>query len=315
MLNILIAEPTHEILKIKLKNEGFNCDYIPETDIEKLTARITGYEGLIVRSKFKIDKNFIDKAPKLKFIARAGAGLENIDTEYAESKKIKIINSPEGNKDSVAEHATGMLLTLMHKIKIADSEVRKGIWNRKNTGTEIKGKTIGIIGYGNTGSAFADRMKGFYANIKAYDKYKTGFSDNSVKEVTLEKLFNETDILSIHLPLTKETKFMINDNFINKFKKNIYIINTSRGKILNTNDLVKNLKSGKVKGACLDVLEYEKTSFEDIFEGQNSESLKYLVNSENVILTPHIAGSSEESYKKIAEVLANKIINEFKNNR
>jgi len=234
--------------------------------------------------------------------------MENIDTIYAESKGIMCLNSPEGNKDSVGEHALGMLLTLMHKIKISDAEIRKGIWNRQNIGTEIQGKTIGIIGYGNMGSAFAQRLKGFSVNVIAYDKYKTGFSDDSVKEVNLETLFQKTDILSIHVPLTEETQFMINDDFINHFKKHIYLINTARGKIVKTDDLVKTMKSEKIIGACFDVSEYEKTSFEDIFAGQNSPALQYLINSDKVILTPHIAGSSDASYRKIADVLAGKII-------
>ncbi len=311
MFKILIAEPAHEILQKKLSDAGFLCSYVPKLSFSELEKIIPEYNGLVIRSKFKIGKSFIDKAENLKFIARAGAGMENIDTVYAENKGIKCINSPEGNRDSVGEHALGMLLTLMHKIKTADTEIRKGIWNRQNIGTEIQGKTIGIIGYGNMGSAFARKLKGFSANVIAYDKYKVRFSDDFVTEVGLEKLFDETDILSIHVPLTEETEYMVNDKLINQFKKSIYLINTARGKILKTDDLVKNLKSGKVTGAALDVLEYEKTSFEDIFAGKNSPTLQYLLNSDNVILTPHIAGSSDESYRKIAEVLAEKIIIDF----
>ncbi len=311
MFKILIAEPTHKILQKKLSDAGFIFENINGLSINELSSVIKDYNGLVIRSKYKIDKHFIDKAKKLKFIARAGAGIENIDTKYAESKGIMCINSPEGNRDSVGEHTLGMLLTLMHKIKISDSEIRKGKWNRQNTGTEIQGKTIGIIGYGNMGSAFARRLKGFAANVIAYDKYKTGYSDEYVKEVDLKTLFKNTDILSIHTPLTEETRFMVDDKFINRFEKKIIIINTARGKILKTDDLVKNMKKEKVTGACLDVLEYEKTSFEDIFAGQNSPSLQYLLNSDNVILTPHIAGSSDASSGKIAEVLAEKIIKNF----
>ena len=308
MLKILIAEPTHEILQKRLSDAGFFCSYKPKLSFSELEKIIPDYNGLVIRSKFKIDKDFIDTAKKLKFIARAGAGMENIDTIYAESKGIKCINSPEGNRDSVGEHAVGMLLILFHKIKIADSEIRKGIWNRQNIGTEIQGKTIGILGYGNMGSAFAQRLKGFDCKVIAYDKYKTHFSNEYVNEVDLKTFFKESDILSIHVPLTKETRFMINDDFIKRFTKPIGIINTARGKVLKTDDLVKNMKSGKVYGACLDVLEYEKTSFENIFAGKNSPALQYLINSKNVILTPHIAGSSDASYQKIAEVLAEKII-------
>ncbi|MCD6556686.1 MAG: hypothetical protein J7K64_05770 [Bacteroidales bacterium] len=309
MFKILIAEPTHEILQKRLSEAGFFCSYEPKLTFSELQKKIPDYNGLVIRSKFKIDSNFIKQAVNLKFIARAGAGMENIDTVYAESKGIKCLNSPEGNKDSVGEHTLGMLLTLMHKIKISDAEIRKGIWNRQNIGTEIQGKTIGIIGYGNMGSAFAQRLKGFSVNVIAYDKYKTDFSDDYVKEVNLESLFQETVILSVHVPLTEETQFMINDDFINHFKNPIYLINTARGKIVKTDDLVKNMKSEKIIGACLDVSEYEKTSFEDIFAGQNSPALQYLTNSDKVILTPHIAGSSKASYRKIADVLAKKIIN------
>ena len=309
MFKILIAEPTHEILQKRLSEAGFFCSYEPKLTFSELQKKIPDYNGLVIRSKFKIDSNFIKQAVNLKFIARAGAGMENIDTVYAESKGIKCLNSPEGNKDSVGEHAMGMLLTLMHKIKISDAEIRKGIWNRQNIGTEIQGKTIGIIGYGNMGSAFAQRLKGFSVNVIAYDKYKTDFSDDYVKEVNLESLFQETVILSVHVPLTEETQFMINDDFINHFKNPIYLINTARGKVVKTDDLVKNMKSEKIIGACLDVSEYEKTSFENIFAGQNSPALQYLTNSDKVILTPHIAGSSKASYRKIADVLAEKIIN------
>lgn len=312
MLKVLIAEPTHQNLLTNLEKVGFLCDYKPELTFSELQNIIPEYEGLVIRSKFKINKVFIDKAVSLKFIARAGAGMENVDTEYAESKKIICFKSPEGNKDSVGEHALGMLLSLFHKLNIANAEVKTGIWNRQtNIGTEIQGKTIGILGYGNMGSAFAQRLKGFNTEVIAFDKYKTNYSDHYVKEVTEEEYFDKTDILSIHVPLTDETLFMINEAYINKFKKPIYIINTARGKILKTDDLVKSLKKSKVIGAALDVLEYEKNSFTDIFSGKDSPTLNYLINSENVILTPHVAGSSDASYRKIAEVLAEKIINKF----
>ncbi len=307
-MKIIIAEPTHEILEKELKKKGFDCDYFPSITFQKLKSIIPKYDGLIIRSKFKIDKEFINSASKLKFIARAGAGMENIDIQYAQSKNVVCINSPEGNKDSVGEHVLGMLLTLFHKISISNKEINKGIWNRKNIGVEMFGKTVGILGYGNMGSSFAKRLKGFGVDVIAYDKYKTKFSDEFVTEVNEQEYFERTDILSIHVPLTDETLFLVNNSYINNFKKTIYIANTARGKIINTDDLVNNLKSGKIKGAVLDVLEYEKTSFENIFSGKNSISLNYLISSDNVILTPHIAGSSDESYKKIAKVLAEKII-------
>ncbi len=312
MLKVLIAEPTHKNLQEKLEQTGFICDYKPKLNFEELKKTIPNYQGLVIRSKFKIDKDFIDKTNNLKFIARAGAGMENIDTEYATSKNILCINSPEGNRDSVGEHALGMLLSLFHKINIANNEVKNGIWDRQsNVGIEIQGKTIGILGYGNMGGAFAKRLKGFGAKVIAYDKYKTNFSDKLVKEVTEEEYFKETEILSIHVPLTNETLFLVNSDYIKKFSKLKYIINTARGKVIKTDDLVKNLKLGKLKGACLDVLEYEKHSFKDIFNGANSPTLQYLINSNNVILTPHVAGSSDASYRKIADVMASKIIKSF----
>jgi len=312
MLKVLIAEPTHKNLQEKLEQTGFICEYKPELNFEELKKLIPNYQGLVIRSKFKIDKDFIDKTNNLKFIARAGAGMENIDTEYATSKNILCINSPEGNRDAVGEHALGMLLSLFHKINIANNEVKNGIWDRQsNIGIEIQGKTIGILGYGNMGSSFAKRLKGFDAKVIAYDKYKTNFSDEFVKEVTELEYFKETEILSIHVPLTDETLFLVNNDYIKKFSKLKYIINTARGKIIKTDDLVENLKSGTLHGACLDVLEYEKHSFKDIFNGANSPTLNYLTNSNNVIITPHVAGSSDASYRKIADTMAKKIIKNF----
>ena len=305
---ILFVDNAHEILIDELNASGYQCDYFPafkRVDYEKI---IHDYIGVIIRSGIELDKAIIDKAVNLKFIARVGAGMESIDVEYAESKGIACLNSPEGNRDALAEHAMGMILCLFNNIKRADTDVRKGIWEReKNRGLEIKGKTVGIIGYGNMGGAFAQRLKGFGANVIAYDKYKKDFSDEFVKEVTLETIFNETDILSFHLPLTDETKYMFNDDFISKFKHDIYLINTSRGKVINTDSLVKALNKGKVKGACLDVLEYEKFSFEEIDSNLLPESYQYLINADNVILTPHIAGWTIESKYKLAKVLLDKI--------
>jgi D-3-phosphoglycerate dehydrogenase len=311
MVNILIAEPTHSILQEKLEESGFRCVYLPQISFEKLKEIIADYEGLVIRSKFNINREFIDSASRMKFIARAGSGMENMDVEYARSKLIECINSPEGNRDSLGEHTIGMLLGVLHKINLANAEVKSGIWNRKtNIGIELQGKTVGILGYGNMGSAFAQRLSGFSTNVIAYDIYKNAYSDQYVKEVDMETFFNLTDILSIHVPLTEETLFMINDSYINSFRKDIFLINTARGKIVKTDDLVKNLDSGKVKGACLDVLEYESHSFETGFNEKNP-ALSFLFNAKNVILTPHVAGSSDASYKKIAEVLADKIVSLF----
>lgn len=311
---ILFVDSTHVILPDKLAKAGFICDYKPEINGAEIINIISNYEGLIIRSKITIDKDFIDKATNLKFIGRVGAGLENIDVEYAEKKGIKCFNSPEGNRDAVGEHALGMLLCLLNNVLKADAEVRKGLWIReKNRGTEIKEKTVSIIGYGNMGGAFAQRLRGFGAHVIAYDKYKFNYSDEYVTEKTLDDIFEETDILSLHIPLTEETQFMIDDQFINQFKKNIYLINTARGKVVKTDDLVKNIRSGKVIGAALDVLEYEQTSFENLHSAEKlPETFEYLIKSDRVLLTPHIAGWTNESNIKLSEFIADKIIRTFK---
>lgn len=312
-IKILFVDSTHQILPEKLSNAGFYCDYKPDMEEKEISKIIPEYDGLIIRSKIKIDKTIIDKATNLKFIGRVGAGLENIDIPYAKNKGIKCFNSPEGNRDAVGEHALGMLLCLLNNILKADTEVRNGQWIREgNRGTEIKGKTVGIIGYGNMGSAFAQRLKGFGAQVIAYDKYKVNYSDEYVTEKTLDDLFNKTDILSLHVPLTEETHLMVDDQFIHQFKNNIYLINTARGKVLKTEDLVKNLKSGKILGAALDVLEYEKTSFESLHSKEElPDAFSYLIKSNRVVLTPHIAGWTHESNVKLSEFLADKIIQAF----
>jgi D-3-phosphoglycerate dehydrogenase len=310
---VLFVDSTHDKLPKKLTQSGFICDYQPDIKPNEIITIIPKYDGIIIRSKIKIDKNIIDAAKNLKFIGRVGAGLENIDVEYAEQKEIRCFSSPEGNRDAVGEHTLGMLLTLFNNILKADFEVRSGKWIREgNRGLEIKGKTIGIIGYGNMGSAFAQRLKGFEANVIAYDKYKYNYSDEFVTEKRLEDIFEQTDILSIHVPLTEETQFMVNHEFINLFKKDIYILNTARGKVLKTDDLVKNIKLGKVLGAALDVLEYEQTSFERLHSANDlPETFQYLIETNKVVLTPHIAGWTHESNIKLSEILADKIIKAF----
>ncbi|MFA6923026.1 MAG: NAD(P)-dependent oxidoreductase [Bacteroidales bacterium] len=309
---ILIVDSVHDFLLKELKKADFSCIYSPEITKSEIENKIYDCFGIVLRSKIGVDSNLIDKAKKLKFIARIGSGMENIDVKYAEKKGISCINSPEGNRDAVGEHALGLLLSLLKNINKADKQIKNKIWNRKeNKGMEISGKTIGIIGYGNTGSAFAKRLSGFDAKILAYDKYKKKYSDKYVTESSISTLFSEADILSIHLPLTSETHYMVDDNFLNKFKKNIFLINTSRGQIIKTDDLVKNIKSGKIRGAALDVLEYENSAFENLNK-INNKSFKYLINSDKVILTPHIAGQTEESALKHAEVILKKIRNKFK---
>jgi len=254
----------------------------------------------------------IDAARNLKFIARVGSGMESIDVSYAESKGIVCINSPEGSRDAVAEHAVAMLLSLFNKLNKADREVRNGDWIREgNRGMEINGKTIGIIGYGQMGSSFAKKLSGFDCKVIAYDKYLKNFSNQFAREASMEEIFYQADVLSLHVPLNKETNYLVDDSYINSFKKNIYIINVARGRCLKTDDLVKNMKSGKVLGASLDVIEYEDRSFEK-FSLKTSEvmedpSWQYLIHSDLVVLSPHIAGWTFESNEKMAKVLFEKI--------
>lgn len=310
MQKVLLIDTVHPALNEILSSKGMLCDLDNTSSKEDILLKIQNYVGIVIRSRFKIDKDFLDKAKHLKFIARAGAGMENIDVPYAESLGIKCIHAPEGNRDAVGEHALGMLLMLFNNLKRADSEVRSGIWKREeNRGHELKGKTVGIIGYGNMGSAFAQRLKGFDVEVLVFDKYKKNFGNEFIKESTLEELFEKADVLSLHIPLTDETKYMVNAAFLNSFKKPIYVINTARGKVLNTADLVEAIKNKKVLGACLDVLEYESISFENIDAEKLPEPLKYLINSDKVILSPHIAGWTFESHVKISEVLAEKILN------
>jgi len=308
-MKILFIDSNHPSLHQTLEKAGHVCHLHYDWTREEILQNIHLYDGIIIRSKIKIAKDILDKTTNLKFIARAGAGMENIDVAYAESKGIKCIHAPEGNRDAVGEHALAMLLVLFNNVLRADKEVREGKWLREeNRGVELMGKTVGIIGYGNMGSAFAERLKGFGVKLLVHDKYKTNFGNEFIQESSLERIFDEADIVSLHVPLTAETERMVNDTFINSFRNNIYIINTARGKCLNTDDLVKNLKSGKVLGACLDVLEYEMTSFETLDVTMLPEAFQYLIKSDKVILSPHIAGWTIESHRKIAMVLAEKIL-------
>jgi len=311
---VLFIDTTHPVLEEDLTRFGFLCEHFDDLKREDYKKIAGAYFGIIIRGKIKLDKDFLEKATQLKFIGRVGAGMENIDVDFARKQGISCINAPEGNRDAVGEHAVGMLLMLLNNLRKADREVRQGIWIRDgNRGIEIKGKTVGIIGYGNMGGAFARRLKGFEAKVIAYDKYKFDYSDDFVTEASLEEVFEKTDILSLHVPLTDETHFMVNDEFINRFKKDIYIVNTSRGQVLKTSDLVKNMKSGKVPGAALDVLEYEKLSFEGIDKDRLPDDFRYLIESENVVLSPHIAGWTHESNYKMTKVIAEKIRQEFVN--
>jgi D-3-phosphoglycerate dehydrogenase len=312
-MNILIVDKVHDILIEKLQEKSFQVDYKPDITEKEAKEIIHFYHGIIIRSKFILSKDFLKEATKLEFIGRVGAGLENIDISFARKKGIVCINSPEGNRNAVGEQALGMLLSLMNNLNKSDFEVRKGIWKREeNRGYELKNQTVGIIGYGNTGSAFAEKLKSFNCNVIAYDKYKFNFSSDVVKEVSLEKIFDEADVISLHLPLTDETHYLVDNNFINHFRKNIWLINTSRGSIINTTQLVKNLKKGKIVGTALDVFELEKTNFEELHQTEQlPDYFQQLIQMNNVILTPHIAGWTHESNRKLSEVMANKIIHHF----
>ncbi len=308
-MKILITEKVDNSLEIKLTNAGFICNYYPDITFEELKNIISGYEGLIIRSKFSIDKNLIDKAENLKFIGRLGAGMENIDVEYAENKNIKCINSPEGNRDAVGEHAVGMLISLMHNISKADKEVKAGLWQRNpNRGYEIQGKTIGIIGYGNMGKSFARRISGFDVKVMFYDINRKLNSDKYAVKASMQEIYEQADILSLHVPLTKKTEFLVNSKFISNFKKSFYLINTARGQVVNTKDVVTGLKNDKILGVALDVLEYENKSFENLYNKEIPEELEYIINSDKAILTPHIAGRTFEAEKKLSEHIVRKIM-------
>jgi len=314
--NILFIDSAHPCMKEVLEMNGFVCDDGTKMDVKEIHTIIHKYTGIIVRSRININKDFIDKAINLQFIGRVGAGMESIDMSYAQEKNVSCFNSPEGNRDAVGEQALGMLLSLMNNLNRADRQVRNSEWIREeNRGFEIKGKTIAIIGYGNMGSSFARKLKGFEANVIAYDKYKQNYSDEFVQESSWNEIVEKADILSLHVPLTEETRYLINNSIIGKFKKDFWLINTARGPVVNTADLVLALKSGKIKGAALDVIEYEETSFESLSLKNMPAPWKYLVNNDKVILTPHIAGWTEESKEKLATVLAHKIIAFMKNNK
>ena len=305
-MKILLLDKNHPLITEQLSEKGFVLEEDFSSSYEQVLEKIHLYEGIIIRSRIPLDAHFLEKAKNLKFIARVGAGMENIDTAKAQELGIKLINSPEGNKDAVAEHVIGTLLVLMNRLFISSNEVKKGIWHREeNRGEEILGKTFGIIGYGNMGKAVAKRLSGFGCKTIFYD-IKPNLSDEFATQVSLQELQENADILSLHTPLTEDTLYMIDEEFISKMKKNFYFINTARGKNLKTSALVNALKSGKIKGACLDVLEYEKTSFENL-ETKN-EDLEYLLNSEKAIITPHIAGWTHESKIKLAQVIVDKIL-------
>lgn len=311
-MKILHLDKNHSLLIEQLTKAGYKNeeDYTSsKSDIEQI---ISGYDGIVIRSRFKFDRTFIDAGTNLKFIARVGAGLESIDIPYAESKGITLISAPEGNCNAVGEHTLGMLLSLFNKLNKADFEVKKGKWNREvNRGIELDGKTVGIIGYGNMGKAFSKKLQGFDCKVICYD-IKEDVGDKNATQVSLITFQKEVDVVSLHIPWTPLTNRMINSDFINQFSKAFWLLNTARGKSVVTSDLVLALKKGQLLGAGLDVLEFEKSSFESLFSNKIPASLSDLLSMENVILSPHIAGWTIESKEKLAQVIVDKIVHKFK---
>jgi D-3-phosphoglycerate dehydrogenase len=312
-IKVLHLDDNHPLLWQQLERAGFNNESDYTSSKEKIATIINQYHGIVIRSRFELDIDFLTKATQLQFIARVGAGLESIDLAYANSRNIQLFAAPEGNANAVGEQALGMLLNLMQKISEANASVKNGNWIReKHRGFEIEGKTVGIIGYGNMGKSFAKKLQGFDCEVIFYD-IKDNVGDTFAKQVTLEVFFDCADIVSLHTPWTPETNQMINHSFIQKFSKPFWFINTARGKSVVTDDLVAALETGKILGAGLDVLEYEKNSFETLFEtSKRPKALDYLVACQRVILSPHIAGWTIESHQKLAQTIVDKIKKHYK---
>ena len=310
MMKILHLDTNHPLLIKQLNELGFQNHQEYTASKKDIETIISNYDGIIIRSRFTIDKTFLDAAKNLKFIGRVGAGLENIDCDYAEKKGVILISAPEGNSNAVGEHTLALLLSLFNKLNKADSEIREGKWLREdNRGLELDGKTVGIIGYGNMGKAFAKKLRGFDVDVLCYD-IKANLGDKNSKQVSLATFQEQVDVVSLHTPQTELTKKMVNSKFIHAFNKPFWLLNTARGKSVVTNDLVSALKTGKILGAGLDVLEYEKASFENLFKNNDEnmpEAFRYLIQAQNVILTPHVAGWTVESKEKLAQTIVDKI--------
>ena len=310
MKKILFVNEAHPVLEQRLTAAGFHCDFDFKGSKEVIESKLEYYDGIVIRSRFKVDKVFLEKGKHLDFIARIGVGTEHIDLEYAAELGIKILTSPEGSRDAVGEHSMGLLLMLMNHLSRADRQVRNGIWLREeNRGHEIKDRVVGILGYGNMGKAFAQRLSGFEcAEVIAYDKYKEDYGDQYARAVSIEELWEKSDILSIHIPYMPSNHHFIDGAFISAFSKPIYIVNTARGTVLKTDDLVAHMERGKVLGAALDVIEYEEMSFEFMDFSQIPPAFEYLLKSDKTVLNPHIGGWSFESKEGHAMALANKIL-------
>lgn len=313
-MKVVFLDTVHPVLWERLEASGYHCFDATEMNLEACKEAIIDASGLVIRSRFPVGEDLLRHAPDLRFIARSGAGMENIDEPYCQSRNIELFNAPEGNRNAVAEHALGMLLSLFNRIPLANQEVRSGKWDREgNRGIELDGKTVGIIGYGNNGGAFARKLRGFEVKVLAYDKYKSGFGDTFVTEATMEDIYSNADVLSFHIPQNEETLFLADETFFGSFRKPIFLINLARGKIVRTSALISALDQGKVLGACLDVLEHEKASFESMFDGQIDPSFAALLKSDKVLLSPHVGGWTHESYFKLSDVLADKILGVFNN--
>lgn len=311
-MKVLFIDTVHKVLQERLTESNFECIDGTKWSRDECINKLQDIEGIVIRSRFPMDEGFLQHAPNLTFIARSGAGMENIDLDYTSSKNIICFNAPEGNRNAVGEHALGMLLSLFNNLCRGNTEVRNRIWKREeNRGVELDGKTVGIIGYGNNGSAFAKKLSGFDVEVLAYDKYKMNYSDQFVREVTMDEIFEKADIISFHIPQNEETLFMADKAFFKRFKNSIYVINLARGKIIRTSALLEGLKNKTILGACLDVLEFEKASFERTLEADENPAFKALLGMENVLFSPHVGGWTNESYFKLSDVLADKILSEF----
>ena len=311
MKQVLITDDCHPLLKDGLIRQGYSCNYQPEISLELTTRIIPDYEGLIINSKIIVDRAFLDKAERLRFIGRLGSGMEIVDREYAALKGVAVLSSPEGNRNAVAEQALGMLLALANNLIRADREVRQNVWRREaNRGFELSGKVLGIIGFGHTGSQFARKLAGMEMKVLAYDKYKTDYAGEMtwVRETNIDELMQHADIISLHLPLTEETKHVVNKTFIDRCKPGFILLNTSRGSCVKTSDLVTALESGRVGGACLDVFENEKPA---TFGDAERSMYARLHALDNVVLSPHIAGWTHESKRRLAEILLEKILTQL----